>query len=195
MPVNLSPLWHWQSRRKMSVIREETICRHYNDIEKNANVPQDHISKQHYPTKEYDDSNKKNAFNKFSSNLNAVHDRNICHLSRTKNIDPLRPPLLEIPSPDVIQKRLLQLSAAFSRTKLSTLFDFSYLNNERQQQKQQIYKKVDGFDGNTTRLFLTCNSPSVTIAPRLSPYQFRNKFQSTTFNILNSSRRKGFFEI
>ena len=110
----------------MSVIREETICRHYNDIEKNANVPQDHISKQHYPTKEYDDGNKKNAFNKFSSNLNAVHDRNICHLSRTKNIDPLRPPLLDIPSPDVIQKRLLQLSAAFSRTKLSTLFDFSY---------------------------------------------------------------------
>ena len=179
----------------MSVIREETICRHYNDIEKNANVPQDHISKQHYPTKEYDDSNKKNAFNKFTSNLNAVHDRNICHLSRTKNIDPLRPPLLDIPSPEVIQKRLLQLSAAFSRTKLSTLFDFSYLNNERQQQKQQIYKKVDGFDGNTTRLFLTCNSPSVTIAPRLYPITSETNSNRLLLIISIALSREGLLEI
>ena len=101
----------------MSVIRENT-CRH--DIEKNANVPQGLNIKHSYLNEE-----SKNSFNQLT-NGNLVHDSNICQ----NNFDQ-KPPLLDIPSPDVIQKRLLQLSAAFSRTQLSTLFDFSCLNNGR----------------------------------------------------------------
>ena len=101
----------------MNVIRENT-CRH--DIEKNANVPQG-LNLKHSQLSENKD------FRKLTTNGNLALDNNSCH----QNIDHHKPPLLDIPSPDVIQKRLLQLSAAFSRTQLSTLFDFSCLNNGR----------------------------------------------------------------
>ena len=104
----------------MNVIRENT-CRH--DIEKNANVPRG-LNFKHSNLSE----NKEQHFHKLTTNGNlAALDNNSCH----QNSIDQKPPLLDIPSPDVIQKRLLQLSAAFSRTQLSTLFDFSCLNNGR----------------------------------------------------------------
>ena len=91
------------------------------DKENNANVPKGVELKHSHVSKD-----KKQAFNKLTNGA-ITHGISSCH----QNIIDQKPPLLEIPSPDVIQKRLLQLSAAFSRTQLSTLFDFSCLNNGR----------------------------------------------------------------
>ena len=110
----------------MNILRESR-CRHDQIIEKNANVPQGDLISKHSDLK-YND--KKQSFNNIFANGNTAYHHNSSHQQHSK-IDPTatKPPLLDIPSPDVIQKRLLQLSAAFSRTQLSTLFDFSCLNN------------------------------------------------------------------
>ena len=114
----------------MNVIRENA-CIGQDNIEKNANLPQGLDSKHSHLKLDDNNDDIKHSFNNKFTNGNAAHDdSNSCHQSY---IDPspstFKPPLLDIPSPDVIQKRLLQLSSAFSRTQLSTLFDFSCLNN------------------------------------------------------------------
>ena len=152
----------------MNVIREKA-CIKQSHIEKNANLPQGLDSK-HSHLKHGDDNEddkKQSLNNKFTNGNAAAHDddSNSCHQS---NIDPspstFKPPLLDIPSPDVIQKRLLQLSAAFSRTQLSTLFDFSCLNNGR-------HNNVYGH-----RLFSTYFASSTT--SRLSVFSETNSNQS-----------------
>ena len=98
-------------------MKPNTQISYGNHLEKNANVPQD-ISHKHYHL------NDKDLFIK-PTDSSSAGDK-----TSSPNTDP-KPPLLEIPSPDVIRKRLIQLTAAFSKTEVSTFFDFSCLNNEK----------------------------------------------------------------
>ena len=160
-----------EMRKNMNVIQEKSKCRQQNsNIEKNANdlpISLEGLNSKH---SNLEHNNKSNAFNEISNGNGEIHpgDSNSCpqirkiDLKKTASTKPDY--LLDIPSPDVIQKRLLQLSSAFSRTQLSTLFDFSILNNGRQ-------NSVVG-----QRLFSTYfASSSTTTSSRLSIY-FRNKF-------------------
>jgi hypothetical protein len=159
----------------MNVIRREKACIKQNqNIEKNANLPQGLDSKH---LKHGDDDKKQSLHNKFTNGNAAAHDddSNSCHQS---NFDPspFKPPLLDIPSPDVIQKRLLQLSAAFSRTQLSTLFDFSCLNNVIGRHNNSSRRSVVvGHD----RLFSTTTYSASSAASRLSVHSETNSNQSS----------------
>ena len=154
----------------MNAIQEKLKCRQHNsNIEKNANdLP---ISLEGFNSKHsnLEHNNKSEAFNESSNGNGEIHSDGSNSCPQIRKIDPKKTAtkpdyLLDIPSPDVIQKRLLQLSTAFSRTQLSTLFDFSILNNGRQ-------NNVVG-----QRLFSTYfASSSTTTSSRLSIY-FRNKF-------------------
>lgn len=98
-------------------MKRKTQAAYANNIEKNSNVPQGiNHNDCHF--------NDKDPCIKWTDK-SLSGDNTSC-----PNID-RKPPLLEIPSPDVIRKRLTQLTAAFSRTELSTFFDFSCLNNGR----------------------------------------------------------------
>ena len=164
-------------RENMNVIqKKDAECsQHNSNIEKNANVP---ISLEGLNLKHsnLEHNNKVESFSAINNGTGRTHqdDSNSCLEGR--NIDPKKTAkpdyLLDIPSPDVIQKRLLQLSTAFSRTQLSTLFDFSTLNNGTQ----------NNFVG---QRFLSgyFASSSTTTSSRLSIH-FRNKFQSITWVLL-----------
>ena len=162
----------------MNVIREKA-CIKQNHIEKNANLPQGLDSKHsHLKHGDDNDDDKKQSFNNKFTNGNAAHDddSNSCH---QRNIDPspstFKPPLLDIPSPDVIQKRLLQLSAAFSRTQLSTLFDFSCLNNVVGRHNNSRRSVVVGHN----RLFSTTTYSASSETSRLSVFSETNSNQSS----------------
>ena len=98
-------------------MKRTTQISYGNHLEKNANVPQG-ISHKHCHLNDKDSCIK-------STDGSSAGDN-----TSSPNTDQ-KPPLLEIPSPDVIRKRLIQLTAAFSKTELSTFFDFSCLNNEK----------------------------------------------------------------
>ena len=160
----------------MNVIREKA-CIKQSHIEKNANLSQGLDSK-HSHLKHGDvnkDDKKQSLNNKFTNGNAAAHDddSNSCHQS---NIDPtpstFKPPLLDIPSPDVIQKRLLQLSSAFSRTQLSTLFDFSCLNNVVGRHNNSRRSFVVGHN----RLF---SNTTYSASSRLSVFSETNSNQSS----------------
>ena len=159
----------------MNVIRKKDAeCRgqHDSNIEKNANEP---ISLEGLNSKHsnLDRNNKIESFNAIDNGTGTTHQDDSSSCPRGRNIDlskTAKPDyLLDIPSPDVIQKRLLQLSTAFSRTQLSTLFDFRTLNNGRQ---NSIV---------CPRLFSSYFASS-TSSSRLS-IDFRNNFKSIT-NVL-----------
>ena len=98
-------------------MKSNTQSSYRNHVEKNANVPQNK-------------SHKHCQLNDKDSCINWTDEPSAGDNTSTPNTD-RKPPLLEIPSPDVIRKRLIQLTAAFSKTELSTFFDFSCLNNEK----------------------------------------------------------------
>lgn len=164
----------------MNVIRREKACIKQNqNIEKNANLPQGLDSKHLKHGNDNIDDEKQSLHNKFTNGNAVAHDddSNSCHQS---NIDlspsTFKPPLLDIPSPDVIQKRLLQLSAAFSRTQLSTLFDFSCLNNVIGRHNNSSRRSVVvGHD----RLFSTTTYSASSAASRLSVHSETNSNQSS----------------
>ena len=115
-------------------MKVHTEAMYNDDVENNANVPQGTFKHSHWKCNEpFATKRPSSSLLNVGTALTAAvpltrdHYNNFC-LHRPNNPHQ-KPPLLETPSADVIQKRLQQLTSAFSRTKLSSVLDFSSLNN------------------------------------------------------------------